>query len=108
MEDLNGIIICGSVLLLLVFLGFVLRSGRGAFLISGYNLMSKEKKARYNEKALCRFTGNLLFIVAFLLIFAVIGGIYNIIWLIKLILTLLILLIVVSSIYVTYSPRFRS
>ncbi len=108
MEDVSGIVVCCFVLLLLISLGFVLRSGRGAFLISGYNMLSKEKKARYNEKELCRFTGNLLFVIAFLLIFAIIGGIFEIIWLVKLILALLILTALVAIIYVNTDSRFRN
>ena len=32
----------------------VLLLGRGSWLISGYNTASKEEKAKYNEKKLCR------------------------------------------------------
>ncbi len=108
MEDISGIVVCSFVLLLLIGIGSFLRSGRGAFLISGYNMLSKEKKARYNEKALCRFTGNLLFLVAFYLIFAVIGGIYNIVWLVKLILTLIILTVIAGIIYVNTNESFKT
>ncbi len=108
MEDISGIIVCVFVLILLISLGFVLRSGKGAFLISGYNMLSKEKKARYNEKELCRFTGNLLFLVAFLLIFAIVGGIYEIVWLVKLILVLIILTVIAGIIYVNTDSRFRN
>ncbi len=81
-EDLTGIIITGFILLLLIGLGIVLRSGRGAFLISGYNMLSQEQKAKYDEKGLCRFVGNMLFVIALIIIFAVIGGIYEITWLV--------------------------
>ena len=32
----------------------ILLSGHGSWLISGYNTASKEEKAKYNEKKLCR------------------------------------------------------
>ncbi len=108
MQDFEGIIICGFVILLLIFIGFILRSGKGAFLISGYNMLPKEKKALYNEKELCRFTGNLLFIIAFLLIFAILGGIYEIYWLVKLILVMLILTAIAGIIYVNTNSRFKN
>lgn len=108
MQDITGIIICGFVLILLLILGLVLRSGKGAFLISGYNMLSEEKKARYNEKELCRFVGNLLFVVAFLLIFAIGGGIYEIYWLVKLIVVLILLTALAGIIYVNTDSRFKN
>ena len=38
-------------------LSIVLISGHGSWLISGYNTASKEEKAKYNEKKLCRTMG---------------------------------------------------
>lgn len=62
------IIIWGMAVLFLI-LSLVLLSGRGGFLISGYNTSSPEKKSLYNEKKLCRVTGaGMLFIT--LLLFA--------------------------------------
>jgi hypothetical protein len=108
MQDFEGIIICGFVFILMIVLGFVLRSGKGAFLISGYNMLPKEKKARYNEKELCRFTGNLLFTMAFLLIFAILGAFYEIFWLVKLIVVLFILTALAGIIYVNTNSRFKN
>ena len=48
------------VLSLLLLISLVLLSGRGAWLIAGYNTMSREEKAKYDEKALCRRVGALL------------------------------------------------
>ena len=53
-----------AVIGLLGGLGALFYSGRGAFLIAGYNTMSKEKKARYDKNALCRFMGKLMFALA--------------------------------------------
>lgn len=38
-------------------LSVVLLSGRGSFLIAGYNTADKEEKAKYDEKRLCRVMG---------------------------------------------------
>lgn len=38
-------------------LSIILLSGRGSFLIAGYNTADKEEKARYDEKKLCRVSG---------------------------------------------------
>ncbi len=46
-EDLTGVIITGLILLLLLGLGTILRAGKGAFLISGYNMLSQKEKEKY-------------------------------------------------------------
>ena len=53
-----------AVIALFVGLGILFSKGKGAFLIAGYNTMSKEKKARYDKNALCRFMGKLMFALA--------------------------------------------
>ena len=47
-----------------VLLGILFSRGKGAFLIAGYNTASAAEKARYDEKALCRFMGRLMFAMA--------------------------------------------
>ena len=49
------------VALMFLLLGTVFMRGKGAFLIAGYNTSSKEEKAKYDEKALCRFMGKIMF-----------------------------------------------
>ena len=58
------VIISFGVVLLLLIMALFLLNGKGAFLIAGYNTMSEEKKEKYDEIALCRFTGWLLVIIA--------------------------------------------
>ena len=49
-------------------LSVVLISGHGSWLISGYNTASKEEKAKYNEKKLCRIMGIGMSVIAILLL----------------------------------------
>lgn len=49
---------------LFVLLGIVFINGKGAFLIAGYNTSSKAEKAKYDEKALCKFMGKMMFLFA--------------------------------------------
>jgi hypothetical protein len=42
---------------LFLVLTIIFLSGKGGFLIAGYNTASKEQKARYDEKKLCRVMG---------------------------------------------------
>lgn len=53
-----------AIVLLFVILGIVFSQGRGANLLAGYNTMSKDQKARYDARALCRFMGKIMFILA--------------------------------------------
>ena len=50
-------IIAWAIIALMLILSVVLLSGRGAFLIAGYNTSSPNNKAKYNEKRLCRVIG---------------------------------------------------
>ena len=47
-------------------LSIILLSGHGSWFISGYNTASKEEKAKYNEKKLCRTMGIGMSIIAIL------------------------------------------
>ncbi len=56
------------VFIILAILSIVLVSGHGSWFISGYNTASKEEKAKYNEKKLCRTMGIGMSIIAILLL----------------------------------------
>ena len=45
------------VFVLFAVFSIVLLSGHGSWLISGYNIASKEEKEKYDEKKLCRIMG---------------------------------------------------
>ena len=49
-------------------LSIVLISGHGSWLISGYNTASKEEKAKYKEKKLCRVMGSGMAVIAVLIL----------------------------------------
>lgn len=66
-------ILWGVVVMFAILTG-VLLSGRGAFLIAGYNTSSAEEQAKYDEKKLCRVTGmGMLVITILLFIMALLG-----------------------------------
>lgn len=75
---MNGTIIgifCVAALLFVI--SVVLLSGRGSFLIAGYNTMKKEEKEKYNEKKLCRGTGILMLLLTIL---CAVMGIAELLW----------------------------
>ena len=53
-----------AVIALFLGLAALFSRGKGAFLIAGYNTASQKEKAKYDEKALCRFMGKLMFALA--------------------------------------------
>lgn len=50
--------------LIFVLLGLLFSRGKGAFLIAGYNTSSKAEQEKYDEKALCKGMGRLMFALA--------------------------------------------
>lgn len=52
------------VAILFLLIGIYMLTGRGSFLIAGYNMLPQEQKQKYNEKRLCRFTGVMIIIAA--------------------------------------------
>ena len=76
------VIIMGICILGCLTLGVFMLQGKGAGLISGYNMLSKEKKALYNEKALCRYTGWLLILVSICIALMTVGMQFYFSWLI--------------------------
>lgn len=48
-----------------MILGVILSMGKCSFLITGCNMMSREQKRQYDEQALCRFMGKIMYCLAF-------------------------------------------
>ncbi|UGB33206.1 DUF3784 domain-containing protein [Metabacillus sp. B2-18] len=45
--------------------GIMLSKGKGASLLAGYNTMPDSEKAQYDEVALCKFMGNIMYGISF-------------------------------------------
>lgn len=56
------------VFVIVLIISIILISGHGAGLISGYNVSSKEEKAKYDEKRLCRTMGIGMAVIAVLIL----------------------------------------
>lgn len=56
------------VFVILAVISIVLISGHGGGLVAGYNAASKEEKAGYDEKRLCRTVGIGIAVIAFLVL----------------------------------------
>ena len=53
---------------LLIVVSLILLTGRGSFLLAGYNTMPKSKKDQYDTPALCKFAGKIFMPIAILVI----------------------------------------
>lgn len=64
-----------------IVLGIILSSGKGSYLIAGFNTLPKEDKEKYDSVALCKFMGKIMFAIALTMILEIIIQLYNITWL---------------------------
>jgi len=84
----------------------ILLSGRGAFLIAGYNTLSDTQRANYDEKALCRFTGWLLIAICASMGIVWAGMHFGLSWAMPVGITLMIALPIAGAIYMNTGNRF--
>ena len=90
---------------LVVIISIILMTGRGSFLIAGYNTMSKAKKARYDAVALCKFVGKITLPIGLLLPLLLIEGIRD--WYAWVYTVIIVLLSIFAIVYANTGGRFR-
>ena len=100
------IIFLGMIALFLV-LGLIFSQGKGAFLIAGYNTASKAEKAKYDEKALCRFMGKLMFALAAAWVPIALSALLDQMWLLWLGLGLFLAVCIGGVVYMNTGHRFE-
>ncbi|KOS66273.1 hypothetical protein AEA09_18820 [Lysinibacillus contaminans] len=93
-------------ILFLIF-AITLSQGKGASLLTGYNTMSDSEKAKYNEIALCKFMGKIMYGISFsIFLFSLSEMVENqVIFIIGLI--LFIALFIFSLVYTNTKNRFK-
>lgn len=90
-----------------VLLGLVFRSGKGAFLIAGYNTASREEKAKIDEKKLCKYMGKLMFLFAGCFLVLMASDAFENMWLLWLGLALLFGTVIGGVIYLNTGDRLK-
>ena len=65
------------IIILFLLLAIFLMYGKGSFLIAGYNTLSQEEKEKYDQKALCRSVGKLLFSIVFCMLLMLAADLFN-------------------------------
>ena len=102
-----ALVITGVIGMLLVVMAIILLTGRGSFLIAGYNTMPKKEKGEYDSKALCKFLGKILLPIGLLTPSIAIGGIYNILWITFVYVAVVIGLVIFALVYANTGNRFK-
>ena len=97
----------GIAILIFLLLGVIFSRGKGAFLIAGYNTAPREEKAKYDEKALCRFMGKLMFALAGCWCPVVLGTALDLGWLLGAGITAFLAVMFGGVIYANTGNRFR-
>ena len=99
---------CGSLCLLMALM--FRKNKKAANYIAGYNTMSEEEKARYNEKELCRFLSRLLLFCSALMIVTGIIIVFNIyIWAMLICSwSVFVIVFIFSIINLTHNARFKA
>lgn len=85
----------------------VLSQGKGAFLIAGYNTMSDSEKEKYNEIALAKFVGKVMYGYCFCLLLWGLNDLFKIEWLFIIGLVLFIVLTIFVIVYANTRNRFK-
>ena len=99
-------VIFGFSALPLLLIGGALLRGRGGSFLAGYNTKTPQERGRYNEKALFRFTGWGLILVALCTIFVPLGVQFDRMWLMWVGVSLMTAIPIFMAIYGNMSGRF--
>ena len=96
-----------AVIVLFILLGIIFMSGKGAWLLAGYNTASAYEKSRTDEKALCRFMGKSMFVLAACWIPVCLSAVTGKIWLLWAGFGLFIIAVMMIVVYANTGSRFR-
>ena len=106
-QQMITIAIIATITLAVWLNGILLLSGRGAFLIPGFNKLTPEQKSKYNQKALCKFMGIIMMILGGLSLLFGIGLIFEWFWTSVVFIVGISVVFVFSFIYVNNSKKLR-
>jgi len=104
---LNDSIVYVVILIPMLVFAIVLSRGKGASLLAGYNTMSESKKETYDEVALCKFMGKIMYGISFsllLIAFSEISG-YSFLFVVGFV--LLVFFIIFAGVYTNTKNRFK-
>lgn len=85
----------------------ILSKGKGAWIIAGYNTMSDSEKAQYDEVALCKFMGKIMYGISLSIIVIALSEFINNQILLIVGIVSMIALIVFALVYSNTKDRFK-
>lgn len=91
----------------MVSLGITFSMGKGSSLIAGFNTLPEEEKEKYDAAALCKFMGNMMFTLSFIVVLWLISVVYEMDWLLYFGIALFIVKTIFILIYVNTGNRFK-
>lgn len=91
----------------LIIFGYLIGYKKWSFLIAGYNTSSKEEKQKYDEDALCKGMGKLLFLLGGITFISSLGALFKISWIINFSWILFSVIIIVFVIYANTGNRYK-
>ena len=106
-SDVGGLVLTCFIGVVLVAIAIVLLCGKGGFLIAGYNTMPPKEQAKYDEKALCRCMGKLMFALAGTWVIIALSALLDRMWLYYVGLGLFLAVCFGGVIYMNTGNRFR-
>ena len=106
MENMIAYVVIGIVFVIFLIMSIVLLSGRGSFLIAGYNTSSKKEKEKYDSRALSKFTGKILLIITLSVPMAL-GDMFGMPWLTILFVVIVTVVTLFAVIYLHTGNRFK-
>lgn len=102
-----GFIIHLIILIPFLIFAIVLSREKGAFLIAGYNTLSAQEKAKYDEEALCKFMGKIMYGISFSILLWGLSDLLEILVLFIIGLALFLILIIFALVYMNTGERFK-
>ncbi len=102
-----GLVIGFIVAAAFIIWGAVLCTGRGALLIAGYNTMSGDEKAKWDERRLCRSTGKMMIGSGIWVFCLVLLSFFDITWFVLATIPVFLLSVIAWVVYINKSPKFR-
>lgn len=102
-----GVFVYLMIMLPFLIFAIVLSQGKGTFLIAGFNTMSQEDKKQYDEKALAKFMGKMMYRYCFCVLLWILDEIFHTQWLFSVGLVLFVALTIFLMVYVNTGNRFK-
>ena len=102
-----GVLVCLIIMLPFLIFAIVLSQGKGVFLIAGFNTMSQEDKKLYDEEALAKFMGKMMYGYCFCVLLWILDEVFRTQWLFSIGFILFIALTIFLMIFVNTGNRFK-